>query len=285
MRRPYSFEGTRLRHELKARLWKLRGSRPDAAGSAAAKWLAIEQGILAAGRAPFAYDAAGLDERVVEYPWIFERLGTLDQPAGRILDAGSVMNQKRILAHWRRLGRSPLSIVTLRYEGAAQVSDIARYEFADLRELPYRDEWFSHVICASTLEHVGMDTSIYGAVVRKSGDPTVESSRAVRELLRVTRNGGTLLISVPFGRRSDRGWLRVFDGDDLERLIARSGWTHQRSRFYRATSAGWRECGQEDARDAGYNEPARRGGQHSAPACVAAAEAVALVELVKRENA
>jgi ubiquinone/menaquinone biosynthesis C-methylase UbiE len=171
--------------------------------------------------------------------------------------------------------------VTLKYEGAAHVSDDVRYEFADLRALPYRDEWFSHAICASTLEHVGMDNTLYGAAGSRSTDPADEAVAALRELLRVTRAGGSLLLTVPFGRRSDRGWLRVFDGDDLERVIVRSGWSQQYSRFFRATLDGWREVDQEQAREAGYNEPAGRG-ERSSPSFVAAAEAVALVEFVKR---
>ena len=191
------------------------------------------------------------------------------------------MNHRPVIAHWQRQFRSSLSIVTLRYEGVAHVSDRVRYEFADLRALPYRDQWFSHVICASTLEHIGMSNVIYGVKGRASDDPTGEAVRALRELFRVTQPGGSLLLTVPFGRRSERQWLRVFDGDILERVIAGSGWSHQSSRFFRATLQGWREQTQVDVEDAGYNEPPGRG-QQTAPAHVAAAEAVALVEFVRK---
>ncbi|MEX2178842.1 MAG: class I SAM-dependent methyltransferase [Gemmatimonadaceae bacterium] len=274
----------RLSGMIRARFWKLRGSVPDSAGAGAARWFAIEQGVANARNGRYGFDDPGLDERVVEFPWIFDRMAALDHPGGRggVLDAGSIMNHRPILRWWNNAGRSPLSIVTLAHEGAAHVSNTVRYEFADLRHLPYRDEWFSAVLCISTLEHVGLDNTAYGAAVAAGGaDPGTASVQALRELRRVSAHGASLLLSVPFGARSNRGWFRIFDADDLRQVIDGSGWTHARSRFFRATKDGWRECGQDDVGDAGYNERARRGGLRTAPPFVAAAEAIALVEMTR----
>jgi SAM-dependent methyltransferase len=271
----------RLRHELKADLWRRRGRVPGAFGFNAARWLAIEKGIRSARDGQYGWDDAGIDERVVEYPWLFDRMVALDRSDARILDAGSVLNHKRVLKLWRDAVHSPVSMVTLSYEGTAHVSNDARYEFADLRQLPYRDEWFSAVLCISTIEHVGMDNTIYGGPAAPTIDPTEGAGQAMQELYRVTAPGGTLLLSVPFGVRSNRGWLRVFDSDDLARLTADPDWAHVRSRFFRAMAYGWRECSRGDARTAGYNEPPDRPGERTAPRHVAAAEAVALVELTR----
>jgi SAM-dependent methyltransferase len=272
----------RLRHELQADLWRRRGRVPGAFGFRAARWLAIERGVRAARGGEYGCDDAGIDERVVEYPWVFDRMAELDRPGSRVLDAGSVLNHRRVLQLWREAGRSPVSIVTLAYEGAAFVSSGARYEFADLRGLPYRDEWFSVVLCISTIEHVGLDNTLYGGAAEQATEPAEAARQAMNELHRVTIPGGTLLLSVPFGRRSTRGWLRVFDAEDVDRLTTHPGWTDARSRFFRAMPHGWRECSRDDAGTAGYNEPLDRRGQRTAPAHVAAAEAVALVELRRR---
>jgi hypothetical protein len=128
-----------------------------------------------------------------------------------------------------------------------------------------------------------MDNAGYGDTSRASSDPTTETMRAMQELRRVTTTGGTALLSVPFGMRSNRGWLRVFDAEDLAALTRSPGWRLEQARFFRATRDGWRECSMDDARTAGYNDPRRlhRPEAETAPAWVAAAEAVALLELMK----
>jgi SAM-dependent methyltransferase len=254
---------------------------PGTGGYSSARWQAIERALAAPTTSSYGHDDAGLDERVVEYPWALHRLRSRWDAGTPILDAGSVLNHPRLLAHCRRERLGPISIVTLHHEGHAEVSDDVRYEFADLRRLPYRDDWFSSVVCLSTLEHVGMDNRLYGDAAGASTTPRTEAARAMDELRRVTRVGGALLLSVPFGKRDDRGWFRIFDADDLAALTDRRGWRTDRTLIYRATADGWRECPSADAATAGYNERRRdaRAGSRTAPDWVSAAEAVALVEL------
>jgi SAM-dependent methyltransferase len=272
----------RVRHAIKAAAWKRAGRVPGAAGYNSARWLAIAHAVSRTAGARYGWDDPGMDERVVEYAWLFERVAALASKDTRVLDAGSVINYPLILEAWKREEFPAVSIVTLEYEGHATVSSTVRYEFADLRELPYRDEWFSLVFSVSTLEHVGLDNTIYGAAAERASDPGAEAARALQELHRVTKRGGTLLVSVPFGARSNRGWFRIFDAGDLDRLTRQSGWTNVHARYFRATREGWRECAAEDARTAGYNEPANRPmGQRTAPLWVGAAEAVALVEMTR----
>lgn len=273
-----------IRRRLKADLWKRQGRIPGAYGSNAAKWIAIEKAIREPSSGRYGWDDAGLDERVVEYAWLFDRMRVLDTGGKRILDAGSVLNHRQVLAAWRALGRSPVSIVTLGYEGYSEVSDQVRYEFADLRGLPYRDAWFDVTLSLSTVEHIGLDNRIYGeaaGAVAAASDPGAEAQRALRELHRVTAPGGMLLLSVPYGTRSNRGWFRILDAEDLAALTSVSGWSVASERYFRAFREGWRECTAPEAANAGYNEPLNRPGQQTAPPYVGAAEAVALVEMLR----
>lgn len=272
---------TQWRLRTRSAKWIRRGRVPGTSGYSAARWTAIERGLSEPPREGYGYHDAGLDERVVEYPWALHRLKERWLPNTPILDAGSALNHPHILAYCRRETLRPISIVTLHYEGHADVSDDVRYEFSDLRQLPYRDGWFSSVVCISTLEHVGMDNRMYGDSAGASTDPSVEVGRALAELRRVTRTGGLLLVSVPFGKRQNRGWLRILDADELQPITHAPGWRVDHSQILRATPDGWRACPITDAASAGYNEPrsGRHAGLQTAPPWVSAAEAVALVEL------
>lgn len=264
-----------------AEVWRSSGRVPNTLGYNEAKWEDILTSIRRLGLRPYGFGAGGLDERSVEYPWIFERVDAVHPRGGRVLDAGSVMNFKPLAAEWTRRQFGPLSIVTLCFEGQSHLSDAVRYEFADLRELPYRDGWFSTVLSVSTLEHVGMDTAIYGGDTPRAADPRAEMAKALREMDRVTAVGGTLLISVPFGEEDDRGWLRILGLEEVEALGRDLGWKQRSLRVFRAMPDGWREVDPQSALDAGYNEPHFRPGRQTAPSWVAAAEAVALLEFEK----
>jgi FkbM family methyltransferase len=189
----------------------------------------------------------GFDERVVEYPWLFSR-----RLSGRVLDAGSVLNHRHIV---ERLlpALDGLTIVTLAPEPRAFTSLGVSYLYDDLRGLPLRDEWFDEVVCLSTLEHVGMDNTVYGAAGPRAEDPRAEAAKALRELLRVVRPGGRVHLSVPFGRREDHGWLRQLDRGDVDDLLAAAGADRHEETLFRHTSRGWRRSTPARAAGAGYN--------------------------------
>src|SRR5437762_8893732 len=107
---------------LKARLWAQRGRMPHAYGYNAAKWFAIERGVHARD-ARYGWNDGGLDERVVEYAWMFERVATVNRPPSRVLDAGSVLNHGRP-PRWRGDARDPPgSSVPLACAGRARLAN------------------------------------------------------------------------------------------------------------------------------------------------------------------
>ena len=171
----------------------------------------------------------GMDERVVELPLAFE-VAQFQTP-GCVLDAGASLNHDFL----RALIDPPIAELThftqsgdreeARFAGS-QVS----YMFGDLRSMPFRDEQFDRIICISTLEHVGMNNTRYGA----GGEHAPESSAtAVRELMRVLAPGGTLLITVPYGVAADRGWYRTFGPADVSQVIDAAKSTDVAVRYYR----------------------------------------------------
>jgi SAM-dependent methyltransferase len=206
---------------------------------------------------PTGYGVNG-NERVVEIPWLLAQ-----HPAGRVLDAGSALNYTEFLDLIQPRVKE-LHIVTLAYEGAAYVDRGISYAFSDLRALPYADGYFDTVVSISTLEHVGMDNSGYGADAPRAADPAKEMDLAIRELVRVLRPNGLLLITVPYGRRENHGSFRQLDRSDIERLVAAAARGEAEISVYRYSNTGWLTSDLEDAADAGY----RRGFAAEAVACI-----------------
>ena len=103
----------------------------------------------------------GLDERVIEFPWVLARVMDGEE---YILDAGSALNHAFFHAHFQQCPewkKKTLHIMTLSPEGQAFWRSGISYIYDDLRSIPMRDEIYGTVICISTLEHIGFDNSFY----------------------------------------------------------------------------------------------------------------------------
>jgi SAM-dependent methyltransferase len=190
----------------------------------------------------------GYDERTVEYPWLFGQ-----GLSGRVLDAGSTFNHPHILDRALPL-LDDLTIVTLAPEEQAFPLRGVSYVYADPRALPFRDGWFDTAVSLSTLEHVGMDNSAYGVAGPRAPDADAELALAVAELRRVTRPGGRILLSVPFGRREDHRWFRQLDAGDLRRLVSLFEPLRADVTVFGYTRGGWRHAAAGDVADAAYRD-------------------------------
>jgi SAM-dependent methyltransferase len=212
----------------------------------------------------------GLDERVIEYPWLYAR-----RPFGRLLDAGSTLNHEHVLARFQPES-SWLCVTTLAPEEAAFTERGISYVYSDLRDLPFRDGYFDTVICASTLEHVGMDNRLYGSDAEVADDPGIEQAAALAELLRVTAPGGRVLVTVPYGRPEDHGWFRQYDEVQLKRVLGDLG---ARVTVYAYGAGGWQLSTLAGASESQFQD--YHASDVPAPDRAAAARAVACVALTR----
>jgi len=186
-----------------------------------------------------------LDERVVELPWL---LANLRQGSGRLLDAGSSLNFRHIVNHPVICGKD-LTIVTLEPEMESFWAKRISYAFADMRELPFRAEWFDEVACISTLEHIGKDNTIYSANPQWRESNRHDYIKAAEELYRVTKPGGRIYITVPYGKWTDFGYYQQFDADELEALVGAFPGAEITRHFFQYEAGGWRHSSAEHCRE------------------------------------
>ena len=195
---------------------------------------------------------AGTDERVVEIPWVLSRV----RPSGRVLEVGYAFAEPAYLAGLLRAGLELVGadLATREVEGMEIVT-------ADVRDLPFSDRSFDQVLLVSTLEHVGADNTVYGLAAESDRGARVE---ALRELRRVLRRDGSLLVTVPLGEPGDHGWFRQEDGRGWSRLYARGGFFVEEVEAYELLPEGWRAAPEFRAEGVRYGE---RGPAASAVLC------------------
>jgi hypothetical protein len=103
-------------------------------------------------------------------------------------------------------------------------------------------------------------------------------SRALLELRRVLKTGGTLYITLPYGRSANLGWLQIFDVDKVRRLVEVFCPQSYVETYFRYTDSGWQYSSAIDCADAAYHDSSQNG-KEAQP--FAAAEAIVCLELVK----
>ena len=187
-----------------------------------------------------------LDARLIEIPWVLSRVR---RSQGRFLDAGSALNYDFVLTS-PALKDKQATIVTLAPEGQAFWQLGVSYVYGDLRELDFRDERFDAVACISTIEHIGMDNTMYAEdlqIARRS-DPG-EFVLAVKELRRVLKKGGSLFISFPFGRYENHGWFQQFDAALVDTLIGAFAPSRHHEAIFQYHPDGWQLSNREASKD------------------------------------
>lgn len=190
-----------------------------------------------------------------------------------------MLNFKEIVPH---VAGKDLTIFTLAPESQCYWRRGISYQFGDLREMPFRDSWFDVVVCASTLEHVGMNNVNYDG--RQHTLVEDDFVHAAQEILRVTRKGGTILITVPFGKRqllkwNDAVFARQFDSLLLRQLADVFGSSLREIEFFQYDPDGWKKSHEAACQDVSYFNIHEQ--QHYDDDLAAAARSVACLRIVK----
>lgn len=186
---------------------------------------------------------AHMSERVVEVPWVLTRLGR----PHRVLDIGSVFAPRVYTRALVARGIAELHGLDL---AAGEVPGI-RMTQADIRRMPFEDEFFDAAVCISTLEHIGHDNTRY-ALTAPSADEG--GPAALREIARVLRAGGRALITVPFGRYKVYDWFTQYDLPTWQALVEAAGLREAERDIYRLGADGWLRCNEGELPSGLYKE-------------------------------
>jgi SAM-dependent methyltransferase len=124
---------------------------------------------------------------------------------------------------------------------------------ADIRSSDYPSDFFDMVLCISTLEHLGRDNARhYLPIAEIQTAAGGQDVAALAEMLRITRPGGTLIVTVPYGRFEDHGWFVNYDAANIERLFRGIGRRHEE--YFRFTPSRWVRCRADELAAIGYGE-------------------------------
>jgi len=195
----------------------------------------------------------GVDDRIVEYPWIFSNLSNEKKI---MLDAGSTFNFDYLLDH-PTIKQKDLTIYTYYPESPNFNEKRVSYVYGDLRVLPFRDNYFDEIVCQSTLEHIDMDNSMYGYDLSHvtNKNKSYEYLKVIAEISRVLKPQGTAMITFPYGIFENHGFFQQYDNEMVGRMRNELDANGQTTlTFFKYSKEGWAVSKQENCEDAtSYN--------------------------------
>lgn len=216
-----------------------------------------------------------LDERAVEYSWLFSKISISEQS---VVDVGSVLNFAYLLKN-SKLKRKSLTITTLAPEKKSYPGPNISYLYEDFRSTTLPAETFDLTICLSTLEHVGLDnTQHYTQNTDFAENSTNSYTDFVLNLRKITKPGGTVLLSMPFGEYKNHGWLQVFNQEMVNEVLDMLQPVSYQINHFKYLECGWTKSTAEECKHAKYHD--MWGTSSTDNGRYLAAEAVVLIEAI-----
>ncbi len=162
-------------------------------------------------------------DRFIEYPWMLENI---DIKEGKLLDIGSTICDQL----YNTLPKA-IEIHCLNLNNKKYINKEINFKKGDIRETDYPNDYFDCISCISTLEHIGV-AGRYGSDNDPDGD-----QKAMAEIQRILKPGGTILLTVPYGIRDILPINKLYNKDRLNKLL--SGFS-EINKKYKKFNRDWR---------------------------------------------
>lgn len=149
---------------------------------------------------------ARIPGRIIEYPFVFKNL---PREKVRILDVGCYGSY--LITELAALGHEVYGMDIRNYP--VQYPNV-KFVRGNILSTAFPSNFFDMIIAVSTVEHIGIREA-YGDL----GDPEGDI-KAIREMVRILKHNGKMLITVPYGKHCLKETFRVYDNSSLSKLIS-----------------------------------------------------------------
>jgi len=205
------------------------------------KWIKIKYFINLKSKKLFIKNIINLDERLIEYKWIFNEL-TKSSKKLNLLDAGSTLNFPIIIEKLKN--RYNITIQTLYPENYSFYDEGISYIYEDLTKKKFNKNTFDIITCISTLEHVGFDNSIYSNRRKKisKNKNKLNYLKVIDNFQFILKTGGVLLLTMPYGAPKEYKNLQVFDEKKINNIIKKFKPQKSFIKYANFNQGIWKEC-------------------------------------------
>ena len=218
-------------------------------------------------------NAEGLDERIVEYPWVINELKKLN---GNLLDAGSTINFPEILNKIKK--KFSITIQTLYPENYCNFEDGISYLYSDLTKQTFKKNHFDVITCISTLEHVGFNVNIYKNSNNKKKVDLNNNLylNVIKNFKIILKKNGVLLLTLPYGKHEKFKHLQQFDKNMIDSIIKIFNPKKYDKKFSVYKDFKWQNCSELDCKNINFRNFSKKKSYDNA----ASARSIIMLKLI-----
>ena len=179
------------------------------------------------------------NERMFEYPWVLTRCRF---KGGRMADFGC--RGSMLIPYFSSLGYEVYGIDLNEGLDSAFLKNYPNYRFikADMRKLPFNDNFFDISFSISTLEHIF------------SKDMVPQDKVALKEIFRTTKPGGQILITMPYGKgQLSKGHIgypyKIYNRENLKEFLDMPDLGIEEIDYFIKKPPVWIKCSRQEIED------------------------------------